>query len=198
MGAAKGVPVLTTNFDNTLGVAAACSLRRTRSAGFTAFYPWDSYYGTDDVLDPCTQFAIWHVNGMQRYWQSIRLGLSHYMGSVERARSWLHKGSRRLFNADDTQEWSGASTWLQVLLHKPLLIVGLGLTETEVFLRWLLIERAKYFKRFPHRGKPGWYVYIRDQPDPGKHLFLNAVGIEPTAAASHNELYAEATWSSGE
>ena len=190
----NSVPVLTTNFENSLGEAVACSLRRMRSDGFTAFYPWESYYGTDDVEDPCARFAIWHVNGMQRYSQSIRLGLSHYMGSVERARSWMHKGSKHLYNADDIKQWPGASTWLQVFLHKPLLIVGLGLSETEVFLRWLLIERAKYFKKLPHRRKPGWYVHVRGERDQGKLLFLNAVGVEPFSAASFDEIYAETTW----
>jgi hypothetical protein len=188
-------PVLTTNFDSTLSDAAACSLRRVRGAGFTAFYPWDSYYGNQDIADPCKQFAIWHVNGMQRYRQSIRLGLSHYMGSVERARSWMHKGGRRLLNTQDIEDWAGSATWLQVLLHKPLLIIGLGLSETEVFLRWLLIERAKYFKVFPRRRKRGWYVHVHGDIDAGKALFLKAVGIEPTVVTSYDEIYAKATWS---
>ncbi len=188
------VPLLTTNFDNCFGNAAGATLRRPTSRGFTAYYPWSTYYGTDDVVDPCGQFAVWHVNGMQRYRQSIRLGLSHYMGSVERARSWLHKGERRLFNSDDPKNWTGSSTWLQVLLHKSVLIIGLGLSETEVFLRWLLIERARYFRKFPARTKRGWYVHLEGDGNPGRALFLNAVGITSVPVASYEDIYAERIW----
>lgn len=190
----SNVPILTTNFENTLGTAVACSLRRTSGKGFTDYYPWDSYFGTNDIRDPCTQFAIWHINGMQQYRRSVRLGLSHYMGSVERARSWLHKGSQRLFKDGDMRVWDGAATWLQVFFHKPLLFFGLGLSETEVFLRWLLIERARYFKKFPEHRKPGWYIYVPGEHDEGKELFLKAVGIESFPVSSHDEIYATSTW----
>lgn len=194
----NNAPLLTTNFDSTLSDAVSCVLRRIPGEGFTFFYPWESYYGPEEVLDPCAQFAIWHINGMRRYRQSIRLGLSHYMGSVERARRWFQRGNRCLFNAKDDTDWFGASSWLQIFLHKPLLIVGLGLTETEVFLRWLLIERARYFKKFPARKKPGWYVHTSDQIDPGKKFFLQAVGIQPIPVTSHYEVYAEDIWNNGD
>jgi hypothetical protein len=131
---------------------------------------------------------------MQQYCRSVRLGLSHYMGSVERARSWLHKGSQRLFKDGDMGTWDGASTWLQVFFHKPLLFFGLGLSETEVFLRWLLIERARYFKKFPKHHKPGWYIYVSGEHDDGKELFLKAVGIESFAVSSYDEIYAASIW----
>lgn len=188
------VPVLTTNFENTLGEAASCTFRRPSANGFTAFYPWSTYFGIEDVVDPCSQFAIWHINGMQKYSQSIRLGLSHYMGSVGRARSWLHNGSQRLFGSGDREHWAGSTTWLQVFFHKPLVILGLGLTETEVFLRWLMIERAKYFKKFPHLRKPAWYVHVQTEHDEGKALFLKAVGFEPLAVTSYDEIYSKKTW----
>lgn len=188
------VPILTTNFESTLGDAIGCTLQRARSAGFTAFYPWERYFASNTVADPCREFAVWHVNGMQCYRQSIRLGLSHYMGSVERARGWLHKGAGRLFSARDAQEWQGASTWLQIVFHKPLLVFGLALAENEVFLRWLLIERAKYYRGHPERRQPAWYVHTAGDPDGGKHLFLKAVGVELIAVASYDEIYGEPTW----
>ncbi|QAU32847.1 hypothetical protein [Janthinobacterium sp. 17J80-10] len=188
------VPVLTTNFESTLGEGACSTLQRTRQAGFTAFYPWERYYAPQAVADPCREFAVWHINGMQCYRQSIRLGLSHYMGSVERARSWLHKGAGRLFSCKDLQAWQGASTWLQILFHKPLLIFGLALAENEVFLRWLLIERAKYYRCYPDRRQPAWYVHTAGDKDGGKHLFLKAVGVELVAMASYDDIYGESTW----
>jgi len=195
-------PVLTTNFEGTLGQACSSKLRRCgadkfTAHKFTAYYPWSSCYAPNPVVDPLKSFAIWHINGMQVYRQSIRLGLSHYMGSVERARGWLNKSGTRLFGAKDIRSWPGANTWLQVFLHKPLLIFGLGLGENEVFLRWLLIERAKYFKRFPDRSRPGWYVHVEGSRDvdPGKKIFLEGMGIHPYPVPDHASIYGEKTWS---
>ncbi|RJG04446.1 hypothetical protein D3878_14955 [Noviherbaspirillum sedimenti] len=188
------IPVLTTNFESTLGDAIGCRLQRIPNDKFTAFYPWERYYGTRAGVDPCREFAVWHINGMQCYRQSIRLGLTHYMGAVERARAWLHKGPARLSAGGDMQAWPGAVTWLQVVFHKPLLIFGLALAENEVFLRWLLIERAKYYRKFPERRQAAWYVHGAADKDAGKLYFLKAVGVEPVAAADYDEIYGPATW----
>ena len=48
-------------------------------------------------------------------------------------------------------------------------------------MRWLLIERAKYFQRFPERKKQGWYITTRDKSDlnfNGKKFFMESVGIK--------------------
>jgi len=193
----KSVPVLTTNFDSTLSQAAQLyKLKHLGKSKFTAYYPWSSYFGSENLRDPLSDFAIWHINGMLCYRQSIRLGLSHYMGSVERARRWLHKSGSRLFGASDTKSWPGAATWLQVFMHKPLLIFGLGLGENEVFLRWLLIERAKYFRKFPERAKGGWYAFVDGSNDlnAGKAFFLNGVGIKPFVVASFDNIYDASVW----
>lgn len=189
------VPVLTTNFESTLGNAIGCKLRRVKTTRkFTAFYPWESYFGDGNNDDPCHNFAIWHINGMQQYRQSVRLGLSHYMGSVERARSWMHKGSYRLFSGKDIRSWAGASTWLQVLFHKPLLIFGLALAENEVLLRWLLIERAKYYRKFPERQQEAWYLHTPSDDDLGRHFFLAGVGVRSIQVNDYDEIYGEETW----
>ena len=86
-----------------------------------------------------------------------------------------------------------ALTWLQPFLHKRLLFIGLGLEQNEVFLRWLLIERARYFSRFPARRKAGWYVHV-GPIDAGKAFFLRGVGIEPVAVADHAQIWGEAAW----
>lgn len=188
------VPVLTTNFENSLGNAMGCSLQRVRNPKFTAYYPWERYYGLKAIEDPCQGFAVWHINGMQCYRQSIRLGLTHYMGAVERARALLYRGPVRLFSGADKKAWMGASTWLQIMFHKPLLIFGLGLTENEVFLRWLLIERAKYYRVFPDRRMPAWYMYRAAEKNEGKLYFLQAVGVEVVAVPDFDEIYGEHTW----
>ena len=188
------VPILTTNFENTLGEAVGCTFRRSPNKKFTDFYPWETYYAIADVIEPCSQFAIWHINGMQRYSRSIRLGLTHYMGSIARARGWLHNGTGRLLSNPTGRAWPGATTWLQVFFHKPILVVGQGLPETEIFLRWLMIERAKYFRLYPDLRKLAWFVHVKDDLPVGKDLFLRAVGFEPFPVASYEQLYEYRTW----
>ena len=187
-------PILTTNFERVLADAGGCLLNRTREGGFTDYYPWETYYGNGKINDPSREFAIWHVNGMENYHRSIRLGLTHYMGSVERARGWIHRGNESpLFSGKNVREWQGASSWLHVIFNTPLLFIGLGLEENEVFLRWLLIERARYFKKFPDRKKSAWYVHTEGL-SAGKKFFLEGVGIQLVQAIDYDEIYGVDTW----
>jgi hypothetical protein len=191
------MPVLTTNFDEVLSEAVDARLMRPDVKGFTDWYPWDSRYALERLNDPCDGFGIWHINGMAKYARSIRLGLTHYMGSVQRTRDWLHRGEGRLFEAKDRVRWAGKHTWLHLIFNKPLLIFGLGLRENEVFLRWLLIERARYFNKFEDRRKPAWYVYNGNPSDTtqkGRHFFLEKIGIQCIKAADYDAIYANSEW----
>ena len=189
-------PILTTNFEEVLSDAGRCTLRRSKKGGFTQYYPWESYFGSRDISDPSQEFAIWHLNGMQCYRRSVCLGLSHYMGSVQRARGWLHRGNEeRLFSGKNTHKWRGATSWLHIVFNSPLLIFGLKLEVNEVFFRWLLIERARYFGKFPNRKKNAWYVHMPGKLSDGKRLFLEGVGVKPVRVVSYEEIYGAATWS---
>lgn len=199
----KNVPILTTNFENTLGKAAQCEkVKRIKGTKFTDFYPWSSYYSSKEISDPASAFAIWHINGMQHYYRSIRLGLGHYMGSVARARDWIHGGKENsLFYGKDQNVWRGSQSWIHCIFNNDLLIFGLGLDTQEVFLRWLFIERAKYFKKFPDRKKQAWYVETRDPNKPqewaAKKFFLEGVGIETIVTETHAEIYTSPEWGRG-
>lgn len=183
-------PVLTTNFENTLGEAGECELRRIATSKFTDYYPWGCCYSDQPIANAIDHFAIWHINGMQRYQRSIRLGLTHYMGSVERARKWFYRGKNQsLFFGKNNRKWDGAETWLQVIFNKPIAIFGLELGQTEVFLRWLLIERAKYFNKFPERRKKAWYIHTEKSSSSGKLMFFESLGITPVKATSYEQIY---------
>ena len=184
-------PVLTTNFDETLSDCAGLTLHHSDSSRFTDFYPWASYFSAEEINNPAQDFAVWHINGIKRYSRSVRLGLSHYMGSVERARSLIHKGGDgRLFAESNKGNWNGRNTWLHIIFNNDLLFVGLGLDSAEVFLRWLLIERAKYFKTFPERARKAWYLHAGGDLSPGQTLFLKSVGCEIVKEDSYDALYA--------
>lgn len=191
------VPVLTTNFDDVLSRATGAEFLLPRGQPFSDFYPWNTRFAHELVDDPCAAFGIWHINGMARYKRSIRLGLTDYMGSVQRARGMFYRGDKRLFRDTDKEGWEGASSWLQLVFHKPLLFVGLALEENEVFLRWLLIERARYFRKFPVRYQPAWYVFThnsRDEREEGKIFFLNAVGVTCVSASDYDEIWRNPGW----
>lgn len=191
------VPILTTNFEEVLSQAAGCSFVRPEGLGFTDYYPWNCYFAPDTIAAPCDGFGIWHINGMARYKRSIRLGLSDYMGAAQRARQMFYRGPRQLFLAPNKDVWDGARSWLHLVFNKPLLFVGLALEENEVFLRWLLIERARYFKKFPARRKTAWFIYShdpRDDREVGKHFFLNEIGVSCVRAADYDEIYENTAW----
>lgn len=127
-------PILTTNFEETFAKTFEYSLFRTEQDGFTDFYPWTTYHGENQLKLPTDGFGIWYINGMIKYHRSIRLGLSHYMGSVERARSLLRKGNEEgLFSGKNANNWKGRKTWLHIILNKSLFVFGLGLEENETF-----------------------------------------------------------------
>lgn len=185
-------PILTTNFEETLAKTIDYSLLRTENEGFTDFYPWTTYHGINQLDLPTNGFGIWYINGMVNYYRSVRLGLTQYMGSVERARGLLHKGNEeRLFGGKNQSFWKGHKTWLHIIFNKSLFIFGLGLEENETFLRWLLIERSKYFRKYPDRKYKGWYLMKRDNngSNIGKKFFLERVGFEIIEVDSYDDIY---------
>ena len=90
------VPVVTVNFDETLSRSVNASFHRgSGRKGFSHWYPWKSYFSDREINEPRKNFAIWHAHGIMRYPRSIRLGLTHYMGSVQRARALVYRGEHR-------------------------------------------------------------------------------------------------------
>ncbi|CAM4109807.1 hypothetical protein [Shewanella aquimarina] len=188
--AANQTPILTTNFEQTLAASQSLKLHHLQAKHFTDFYPWSSYFAKSPIDSPTQAFAIWHINGMQRYARSVRLGLSHYMGAVDRAREILHQGHLGGgFKQALKENWRGNATWLNILLHNELVFIGLGLESNEIFLRWLLIERAKLYKAFPERRRKAYYVYAGEPISQGQTLFLEAVGVTVLQQADYEALY---------
>lgn len=103
-------PVLTTNFDESFEKSVDAQLFHIDSKGFTRFYPWKTYYGHEQLTLPTDGFGIWKIHGDVRYKDSIRLGLTDYMGSAERARNLIHNGDDRLFKGKRQEYWKGHQT----------------------------------------------------------------------------------------
>ena len=183
----RNAPVLTTNFDTYMSFSLGLRMPNKMGASFTDFYPWNVYFSDDKLQSPVSGFGIWHINGLRNYPRSIRLGLSDYMGSVEKARNMIHyKNMNEFFDGKNTVNWVGRNTWLHIVFNKPLFIFGLALDENEVFLRWLLIQRAKYSKMYG-RDLKGWFV--DKDINKGKRVFLETLGFTVINLTSFDELY---------
>lgn len=184
----QDVPVLTTNFDEAFERSVEAGRFHINSQGFTHLYPWKTYYGFVKHQLPTDGFGIWKVHGDVRYPNSIRLGLTDYMGSAERARSLIHKGADRLFNDKRKNKWPGIQTWLQVWFSMPIIIVGFGYNTDEVFLRWLLIERRRYFNKL--QLPMDVYYVTATAPDPAVTNLFNNIGVTIKQLKSFDAIYA--------
>jgi len=187
-------PLLTTNFDNLIPSSLGLDFKKFPDTKFTDYYPWSCYFSDKDLTNPTEGFGVWYPNGMLKYHRSIKLGLSQYMGNVERARKLIHKQPENIsFEGKNQEFWPGYKTWLHIVFNKSLFICGLSLDETEIFIRWLLIERAKYFRKFPDRKHKGWFVSIKNNSsrDEGKKFFLQSVGFEIIELNDYQSIYEE-------
>lgn len=184
------VPLLTTNFDRNLDNGLRFHKLEGGGTGFTDFYPWNVYFSNAALSSPTKGFGVWHINGMVGYRRSIRLSLSEYTGLSARVRSFLHEeDSLDDFNLKNKSYWKGCNTWLHIIFNSSLCILGLALDENETFLRWLLIERAKYFGRFPDRKKKGWYICRPNEVSEGKRFYLDYLGFELVVLDSFDDIY---------
>lgn len=186
-------PILTTNFDTYISYAITNAKKRIFSSQkggmykFTYHYPWNVYYSDTELENPLRGFAVWHIHGIHIYPKSIRLGLSDYMGCVVQARKLIQGDKLEdYFSGKNQQNWIGYNTWLHILFNKYLFIFGLGLNENEVFLRWLMIQRAKYSRMFK-KSLSG--CYIAAGVDNGKRFFLEHLGFNVVDIKEYSSLY---------
>lgn len=185
-------PIITVNFDSSLSDAVNTKFHREKIR-FTDFYPWASYFSDQEISLPRSSFAIWHAHGMMRYKRSIRLGLTHYMLSVERASSWI-RGSRGLVANLESGKWQGSNTWLDAFFFSPLLILGFGFGKDETFLRWLFLERARLHKRNPALKKMTWFVDVLDGNQKKRRPFFEGLGFSVVYLNQYSDLYENPAW----
>lgn len=189
-------PVITVNFDENLSLAV--KTRRQWLGKFsTDYYPWNCYFSDTSVTDPKSEFAIWHAHGMMHYKRSIRLGLTHYMGSAQRARQWVYgsHGLRALAKNVETS-WRGANSWLEVLFFCPLVILGFSFSKDETFLRWLFLERARLQKTVPAWKAQTWFVDVPKNGSLHRKPFFQGLQMQYVVADSYKDIYENPAWNS--
>ena len=80
-------------------------------------------------------------------------------------------------------------------MGRKLWIQGLGLRAAEVSLRWLLIQRFRYWRHYKpeHRKASGWYVHGPTADigplDEGRRAFFENVGLTVVEIPKANEIY---------
>ena len=187
----SNVPVLTTNYDHCFQYALDGKCKRKRFGllkPMSQYYPWDRYYASKAIIEPMHEFAIWHIHGDCEIRQSIRAGLDQYMGMVERLRAI--KGTVAVESLNTQKDISESvpafhkAPWLKIFMGKKLWIQGLALQPDEVAIRWLLIERFRYWSKYLPDScrESGWYIHgptdITGKIDRNRKIFLESVGIK--------------------
>jgi len=197
------VPILTTNYDHCFQDALASDVCKRHRFGnrkpLTDLYPWDRYYAPSIIGDPADSFAIWHIHGDRALRRSIRAGLDQYMGMVQRLRKLKLPVAKEILSGPDEDQRDDpafhAAPWLRTFMGKKLWIQGLGLRSAEVSIRWLLIQRLRYWRRFraEHRHENGWYVHGPTdkigQLDEQRRSFFEGLGLKVIEIAKPNEVY---------
>gem|GEM_PF-436121 len=189
-------PIVTVNFDENLSRSIDAKFFRGMDR-FTDYYPWSSYFSDQKLETPHDDFAIWHAHGMQRYSRSIRLGLTHYMGSVQRTRSWVNgpRGLRKHVKNGGTS-WRGDTSWIDVVFKSHLVIFGFTFSKDETFLRWLFLERARFQKSNPTWKLKTWFV---DTPQNGslhRKPFFEGLGMQYVSIEEYSDIYDCPSWQS--
>jgi len=183
-------PLLTVNFDDLIPQSMNLDFHKIQDSKFSDFYPWSCYYSDKQLDNPAEGFGVWYINGMVKYHRSIKLGLSQYMGNVGHARKLIHNNIETIsFVGKNQNYWAGYKTWLHIIFNKSLFIFGFELGEQEIFMRWLLIERAKYFRKFPERKHKGWFLVQKNSLSDGQKLFFHSVGIEVIEVENYQNIY---------
>ncbi len=108
---------------------------------------------------------VWYPHGHLSEPDSIVLGAHAYGVRIAAMQAAFEKHAR-LAAPRPTQDFS---SWVALLLERPLLFVGLSLTREEWTLWWLLSQRARFLARRPVRvegalvrnARPGAYVFAR-------------------------------------
>jgi hypothetical protein len=192
----NNIPILTTNYDLNLADEDSTSpfKRRTLdSSKVTKTLPagWNVYRGKPSKeLFAKNVAGLWHMHGSIDLKRSLRITSAHYAKAMTDAHDLVHK--QRLYAGIDCDpascrgcrecSWGGQTTWLDIFFHKNLIIIGLGLGTSEIFLRSLLIERTKYLKH--HHGSisavpKSFYVKSGDASlEPGQRFFFENLGFE--------------------
>ena len=202
---AKEIPILTTNYDMTLETVLFINRKNDIKKGKNYYkpsgkychyrYPWNQYYSNkNDIFDCRNNFAIWHIHGFIYYYQSLIIGADDYASVIYHAKNYINNKKTGLYATINEADWCGKNSWLDIFFHKKLYIIGLSLDSQETGLRWLLMQREKFFRKKESKRKETIYNYSDDKElSSGKRFFFEGIGIKANKLSSYDEIYSFCT-----
>lgn len=174
-----GAVLMTTNFDHAFQSTGLFKTAQTRdlSKGFTNYYPWQRFYEHESGM------KLWHINGDMRYKNSVKLSVMDYAGNLNYFRKFDPQERNSRYRIDET--------WINEIFEKDLIIMGLSLSEAEIFIRHILIRRNAW-ARSKNLNLQGKYLMVNESASGEEkrlEFFLKHVGIEIVRFESYDQLY---------
>lgn len=152
-----------------------------------------------DASDLC----VWFPNGHVEWPESIRMGLYDYgtqahalkqafghiksferqhhdaeSASAEKWDAYFDRLAQEFARSIDDQD-SRVANWVSHFLYRPLYFAGVGLSEQETGLWWLLAQRARNIARIVRSRRPETVILVNAQ-DPRRSFWSKRpFGIEP-------------------
>lgn len=186
-------PIITTNYDRLLEISLPNNEMEWVSSIGKKRYPIDRCYRPKTIKNNDIQsFAIWHINGVDTFPESMRLGYVDYCNYI----SHLSRNYSSLKNIDSSlfeKEPSFKETLFYPMFTQKLVIMGLQLNRDEIVLRWLLNRRQKYWTATHSDSDKmsGWYFHCKKDGEllAGMKVFLESVGIEVITFEDYSDIY---------
>ena len=183
-------PVMTTNYDSNIEEGMMLDKTNRNLTRYTNNFLMESYMTDEDGKAPFDEFCVWHINGSLRYASSLRIGLADYTSIINQASNRIDEWREAKRNQLSLDNLGFTKSWLRMFFEKDLCIVGLSLDTNEILLRWLLIERKKYFDNHPpEERRRTWYVSKKKDVSKGMQFFLEFLGIEFVALDNYVDVY---------
>ena len=116
------------------------------------------------AASPARNVRIWQLHGDRRRPASITLGVRRYAGlvsSVDDARDQAKQRERSLRYAEAKKKaQSSPRSWMELMLHRPLLVLGASLSESEWDLWQALVDRHRNYAKHTNRRylPPAWIL----------------------------------------
>lgn len=197
------LPLLTTNFDKKLEFATGSEGIQYYGSKKNPVYQFSSYYGHKELGGLNRRdFSIWHIHGSVDNANSIRSGIGQYIrlaGKVIECVDLMYEKLRS--NEDDQVLAVNCIDWLKMFFCSKIAVLGFAFGKDEIFMRWLLLERAKFLqyaehnckeplkKKYKELNKGIFLTSKEDAPSNELISFLKCCGIEVVVLNSYEDLY---------
>lgn len=149
---------------------------------------------------------LWFPNGYIEQPSSLRLGLREFgfqPVAIQHAFAHLKAFERKAGPYQHRQEFvcatlAGASidtqlangiaplplTWVTEMMYRPVFFAGVGLSDAEQGLWWLMVQRARNLANVPASIRPGAFILLHHQDSRMDFWRTRPCGIEPLVCTS--------------